>query len=122
MSDVLVAEDVMCGACGWLRGHHYHDVVHARLARYHFQVDGVEIKAVLPWGRWPSEWQEWMVGLVAANKAKLAEHNQWRLVFVEIDAYRPAGKLAADGHTVLDAAINYQMTMEPVSGGTHEER
>lgn len=104
----------ICPDCQWPIGHHYHDVVHPRMARYYFDVDGVAFKAVLPWDKWPRQWQEWMRGLVMANEAKLRIRNQWRLVSVEIDAYRPAGKIAEDGHTVLDAAINYQMKVEPV--------
>jgi hypothetical protein len=87
--------DVMCPDCGWPVDNAKHDDVHQRMKRYDFYVDGVLFRAVLPWEKWPIEWQHWMRGLVAAN-------SKYEVSCYYIDNYRPASEKEA-------AAIRYRV-------------
>lgn len=106
--------------CGWPAANKYHEKVHARMQRYTFDVDGVEFVAVLPWDKWPEEWQDWMRGLVAHNRAAMAEKGLWKVRRYIIDAYRPAGKTGEDG-AVLEAAINYRADLVPGLTGNRQQ-
>lgn len=76
----------MCPDCGWPLENKNHDDVHDRMKRYDFTVEGVPFRAVLPWGDWSTEWQEWFKGLALAQLAVDACSKQ-RTIRINISNY-----------------------------------
>lgn len=82
-------DESLCSGCGWPRSGAYHEEVHPRMVRYDFTVTDVPFTAVRDWQDWSPEWRTHFIGMVAADRAKLAQKNQWELGHYWITAYDP---------------------------------